>query len=645
MWQCAAVALLFGVHPLRVESVAWVAERKDVLSGLFFLLTLLAYVRYVAQPSNGRYLLTLALFALGLMSKPMLVTMPFVLLLLDWWPLERWFVRVRGVEQSRAKQLVWEKVPFFTLSAMSAVITIYAQSIGGAVKPLDQAGMADRVANAIVAYATYVWLMIWPVGLSCIYPFPGMNLWHNSEYFPKLLASMFALCVISLVVIWQRHIRKYLALGWMWYLGMLVPVIGVLAVGMQAYADRYTYLPTIGILIAVVWYIGEWIVDHPRRQIAGVVALVAILSTWMVLTWRQVEVWSSSRALFAHAIRVTPESGLAWSSLGLELAESGELEEALYYCERGVEVYSDEFTVMTLGTVLTKLGRLEEAAKMLEIVVARAPHNYGVHGQLAMVLKGLGQRDKALYHIEQAVILRPDVLEYRLFEADLLGTMKHYGFAQQKFEAIKERWPREAKGYVGAGSILVVQGNLPAAAEQFRRATELEPDVLTYRRLLIQTYLNLNEFEHAEAEANRYIEQAPQAFQGHLLLGLALDAQGKLQQALEEYRRALELNPDAHEAANNLAWALATHQDDAVRDGAEAVRLATRVCEATSYKKADALDTLAVALAETGEFDRAIETIEQAMALVADDEQADVELTELNERKALFEAGQPFRAP
>lgn len=643
VWQCAAVALLFGLHPLRVESVAWVAERKDVLSGLFFVLSLGAYAHYVARPGAIRYVAMCVLFALGLMSKPMLVTLPVVLLLLDWWPLRRFEQPAKKQKHGNAGRLIWEKIPLFCLSGLSAVVTIYVQQAGGAIKSMESVGLADRLANAIVSCATYLVQMVWPVGLTCFYPFPGTGLWQQPAFLGKTLASVLLLATISAVVYWPPRSRRYLATGWLWYLVMLLPVIGLVTVGDQAHADRYTYLPSIGILIGVVWLVGDLVANRPRAQQAAAGALMLLVAACFILTWRQVGVWRDNRALFSHAVQVAPHSAMGWSGLGLELSKAGDLEAALEACERGVQLRSDAYTRQCLAHVLDALDRDEEAAELYVSVIEVDPTSVKAHAALANVRAQQNRLDEAIEHVQRAVELAPGVIEYRLLEGQLLLQQGELEQAEQVFRAIQETWPLRAEGYFGQGLVARARGDWSAAAQQILWATELSPEQVEYRRALCEAYIAMGEGRLAVEQANWYVATKPEDPNAHLALGLSWATQGETERALAAYLEALRLEPDTHEAANNVAWILATSPDDALRDGAEAVRLAQRVCEATNNENVAALDTLAAAYAEAGQFEKASQTMERAIELAQQYGQSEAVLAEFAQRKSQFDAGQTYR--
>ncbi len=362
LWRSAFVAAVFAIHPLHVESVAWVAERKDVLSGVFFMLTLLAYFHYTRAPSNWRYLIVAFVFALGLMSKPMLVTLPFVLLLLDYWPLGRIKAQRPDIRRQLLK-LIAEKIPLVALSAVSGVITFLAQR--HAIGWTEQLPMLARINNAIVTYVIYVRQMFWPVNLAVFYPHPENRLppWEIA------LALAVLISITSAAVILRRK-APYFITGWFWYLGMLVPVIGLVQVGWQGHADRYTYLPQIGLYIAGSWALADLSVSwRPRRMVLGAAALFVIGAlSWSA--WIQASYWRDSETLFTHALAV----------------QKGRLEEAMVHYRKFLEIEPHNVEARNiLGTALIQQGHVKEAIQQWQEALAIEPENGNAASNLAWV--------------------------------------------------------------------------------------------------------------------------------------------------------------------------------------------------------------------------------------------------------------------
>jgi len=421
----ACVALVFGLHPLHVESVAWVSERKDVLSTLFWLLALIAYTAYARKGGMARYCLVAALLAAGLLAKQMPVTMPMLLLVLDWWPLER------GV------RLV-EKLPLLAISAMAAAAAIWAQRMGGAVSTLEQLPLGLRLENAAVSYVRYLGKMAWPVDLAVFYPMPphGIPVWQAA-------ASVAAIAAISAGAFAVRRRHPWLLAGWCWYVITLAPVIGIVQVGMQAMADRYTYVPMIGIAMAVVWEVGDrW----PRpAAVVGVAALAAMA----VLSWRQIAVWQDGVSLFTHAIAVTTDNFVAHDNLGVELDRRGRADEAL-------EQYRE--------TLRIKPGDRNGEANYAQASFAKGERLYSARHAaeaLAMFREGLRYRPRnAMAHSYVGLILT---------EQNQLGA------AAAEFRRAIEIDPRLTRAHLGLGAAMARAGDAAGARRSFQDAVRSDP--------------------------------------------------------------------------------------------------------------------------------------------------------------------------
>ena len=403
--RSAFVALAFGLHPVHIESVAWVAERKDVLSTFFWLLTLLAYTSYARGPGAVRYLKVVACFVAGLLSKPMLVTVPVLLLLLDWWPL--------GRKRSRAALIV-EKLPLMALAALSAAVTVWAQQRGGALIALDQIPLRLRLANSAVSYIRYIAKTVWPVDLAAFYPFPlnGIPVWATA-------GSLVALAAISWLTFRARKRRPWLAAGWCWYLLTLLPVIGIVQVGLQSMADRYLYVPMIGLLIAVAWQCGEFCAGSPLRTRIAAGAGALVLGTCAVLSWRQAHVWKDGLTLFTHTIQVTKDNYVAHDNLGVELDRLGRSEEALAEYREALRIkpghyYAEENLArasFAKGERLLQRGDLNGAIAALREGLQVRPHDVLALTSLGVALARSGQtaevQREALQAFDAALSLQP----------------------------------------------------------------------------------------------------------------------------------------------------------------------------------------------------------------------------------------------
>ena len=411
-WRSAFVAALFALHPLHVESVAWVAERKDVLSTLFFLLTLLAYARYVERPGSARYVPVFCLYALGLMAKPMLVTLPFVLLLLDYWPLGRLRTGQGGGEARdgahwHVRDILLEKVPFFLLSALFCGIAYVAQKSAEALLPLNDFSLLQRVANALTAYEGYLWKMLWPRHLAVLYPLP-----ENAPPFWHVVLAIFVLGVLSAVVVRHHRRHPYATMGWLWFLGTLVPVIGIVQVGFQAMADRYTYIPSIGLFVMISWSAAEFANRFRSGRIFVSAAAGLILILLSAATWRQLGYWHDSLTLFAHTLDVTHNNYIAHANMGDALDEKGRFEDAVFHYQEALRIKPrNAFVDEKLANELCKVGRLAEALAYYRKALELNPERAELHENLGVTLVQLGSIAEAEKHFREAIRLNPNFVD------------------------------------------------------------------------------------------------------------------------------------------------------------------------------------------------------------------------------------------
>jgi hypothetical protein len=393
IWKSSFVAALFALHPLHVESVAWVAERKDVLSALFWLVTLIFYSEYAARLKPKLYILSLFFFILGLMSKPMLVTMPFVMLLMDVWPLDRYAheEHEHGQRQifARALALVKEKIPFFACSIMSAVVTICAQNSSGAMKSFDELPFGPRIENALIAYVKYIGKTLWPHDLAVLYPISlPFPLW-------QVIGSLSVLLIISCATIWAGRGYPYLVAGWFWFLITLVPVIGFIQVGGQSMADRYTYIPAIGLFIMAAWGIPD--LARGLRHREGILALLAgaVIIAASALTWRQLGYWQDNISLFRHTLSVTADNSFINYNLGAALAEKGDLDAAIQEYQDAVRISPDFKEAHTnLGIALANKGSLDAAIKEFQEALRISPNETKVRDNLELALTQKRMQDE-----------------------------------------------------------------------------------------------------------------------------------------------------------------------------------------------------------------------------------------------------------
>jgi protein O-mannosyl-transferase len=423
LWPSAFTAAVFAVHPLRVESVAWVAERKDVLSGLFFMFTLGAYLAYVRRPfSLPRYMVVVALFVMGLMSKPMLVTLPLVLLLLDYWPMSR-------TQNTTLKRLVIEKIPLFLLSAISCVVTVIAQ--GEAIASEYQISLSYRIGNAAVSYIAYIGQFFYPANLAVLYPHPGtdLSIW-------QAVASLILLTVICAVVVISRKRFPFLPVGWFWYLVMLLPVIGLVQVGYQAMADRYTYLPQIGLCIALVWGVAQLCRSWPYRNWVCGIGSAIVLAVLIDASWKQTTFWRDSETLWNHTLSCTTNNALVHNNLGVTLMNQGRLQEAVEQFDKVLAIkpnYPEAHS--NLSIIMLETGRLNEAIEHGREAERLKPDHPKAHNTLGNVLLQAGRYDEAFKHFAQSVKLQPD---YFKGHSNMALALLHLGRPQEAIAACIE---------------------------------------------------------------------------------------------------------------------------------------------------------------------------------------------------------------
>jgi len=491
LWCSSLVAAMFALHPLHVESVAWVSERKDVLSTFFWMLVMWSYVRYVARPGGLRYLLVLLLFALGLMSKPMLVTLPCVLLLLDYWPLARFkdpnpsipralelglsrsfrssTCRSGGVAASPAFRLIWEKMPLLVLAAIVSVITIHVQRSEGGLwtsLPLDV-----KVANALVSYGHYLVKMFWPSGLAVIYPHTGMPpAW-------QVAGAGLMLAAATGGVAWKTTRHPYLAFGWLWYLGTLIPVIGLVQVGFQGMADRYTYIPLIGIFVMIAWAGADLVSGVRFRRIASAAIAMMILVILSLISWVQTGYWKNGIVLFRHALGVTSNNFVAHNQLGIDLYLTGRLDEAIEQYHEALSIDPDYFDAhYNLGMALAQQGKTDDAIKEYSKALSIDGNRADAHRLLGDVFAGEGRVDEAIKHYLEVLRIEPDNAVVCAYVGFMFRAMGRADEAIRFFRRAVRIEPDLAQVHNILGEVLVGEGRLEEAVWHFREALRIEPD-------------------------------------------------------------------------------------------------------------------------------------------------------------------------
>lgn len=584
LWQSAFIAALFALHPLHVESVAWTAERKDVLSTFFWMLTMIAYLRYVEQPAMKRFLPVILSFGLGLLAKPMLVTLPFVLLLMDYWPLHRiQFTESRDKIKSKSLkhwdlkankpvilQLVREKIPLFVLAVLSSVVTFIGQQRGGAVESLAASPIHIRIANALVSYLQYIGKTFWPSDLSVIYVHPGDSI---PKWQIMLACALLVGVSYGVARFWKRI--PYLVVGWLWYLGTLVPVIGIVQVGLQSMADRYMYVPMIGLSIMIAWGVSDLVSGWSPRRIALSIAAGAVLLGLSVRTWIQLTHWHDRVSLFENAINVTDNNWVAHLNLGLAFIDQGKNEEAIdQYTEvLRLKPYDIEGN-FNMGFAQARQGNIPEAVKYYSEAIRLKPNYVDAHNNLGVILAGQGKIAEAIAHYSEALRTRPDYSDAHNNIGSLLASEGKFDEAIEHFsEAIRIK-PDYMDARNNLKNALEHQGKSAEAVARLTNAMQSKKDEAG-------AHLNLGNLLAEQGKSNEamthYAEALridPKSADAHLNMGNLLAQQGKNNEAMDHYAQALRIKPDFADAHNNMANLLAmqgktaealTHYSEAIR--------------------------------------------------------------------------------
>jgi tetratricopeptide (TPR) repeat protein len=555
-WPSAVVAALFALHPLHVESVAWIAERKDVLSGFFWMLTLWAYLDYVGCACIRHYAILLAAYAAALLAKPMVVTLPFVLLLLDYWPLRRGTlpekVDLVGVtSRPPLRALLLEKLPLLAMAAAVSVVTYLVQQNSEAVISLSLSPFSDRLANVLKSYVVYPLTMLWPAGLAVFYPFDApLPAW-------QIVGSIVVLASVTAAVAWKGRVHPYLPVGWLWYVGTLIPVIGLVRAGLQARADRFTYVPSIGIFIMAAWGLPDLAAPWRHRQLICGVAAALVIAACATLTTFQLEHWRDGIALFQHALSVTRDNeiarrGLAGAYLGAGLHDEWARQVAEIKRVHLISEAADYRRILSrnpddadahyqLGRVLATQGDLSGAMAQYAAAIRPSPAAAPAHSNLGALLIAAGRPAEGLAHLEEAVRLQPDY----------------------------------ADAHFNLGTALLNAERLDAAEPHLRAALQLQPDYAEAHSNLGVLLLKRGRTAEAIAECVAALHERDDFPEAHTNLGMALAAEGRFPEAIAHYETAVRLKPDHAAAHRALGLALA-HTGDHGRAATEleaAVRL------------------------------------------------------------------------
>jgi tetratricopeptide (TPR) repeat protein len=575
LWQSAFVAALFALHPLHVESVAWVAERKDVLSTFFWILTMWVYLSYTARPGIVRYLSLLLCFALGLMAKPMLVTLPFVLLLLDYWPLGRLGLRKepretlnpppQGAQKRKEKgrtrtadaparpavsqwalirPLLVEKVPLFVLAGLSSIVTYIAQYYGGAMLAAERVPLASRLANASISYVIYIAKMFRPANLAVLYPYPErLPLWEAAGAFAILVA-------FTALAIKAAKKRAYATVGWFWYLGTLVPVIGIVQVGPQALADRYTYIPLIGLFIIIAWAVPDVLKTWSHRRVALTTLSILCLLSLFGVTWRQVAYWRDSITLYTHALEVTDRNSTIYCNRGTTYGDLGNYAKAVADLDRAIEInpqlvegYSNRGTIYNDHADFTKA--IADFNKALEIDPGYAPAYYN----RGAAYGNLGRNDLALSDFSKAIEIDPRYGDAYSNRGLIYSSLGDYAKALSDFNKAIEINPKLAEAYSGRGLAYGSLGDYAKALSDFSRAIEINPKLAKAYSGRGAAYGSFRNYTQAIADFSRAIEIDPRDVGAYVDRAAAYAILGKRGQAIADMRTAARLG---NEGARNF---------------------------------------------------------------------------------------------
>ncbi len=510
LWQSGIVAALFAIHPLHVESVAWVSERKDVLSTFFWMLTMGSYTWYVANPAVTRYLLVGLFFVLGLMSKPMLVTLPFVLLLLDFWPFYRFRFKDTdengGLQQKAiAVRLILEKIPLFVLSALSSTMTFYAQKHGGSVISLDVIPLKARIANALVAYVAYIGNMVYPAKLAALYPFYG-----DVPYW-KIAGACLLLVAVSLLAFRVIKRRPYVTVGWLWYVGTLVPVIGVVQVGTQSMADRYTYVPLIGLFIIVAWGIPELVAKWRFRNIWLATSAAVLVAILMAVTWKQVRYWKDGITLFEHTLEVTSNNWLAHNNLGHALFKKGRIDDAIEQYLKALHLKpGHEKAHNNLGNALEKKGLFEEAVEHYLFALRINPDYAEAYNNLGNALHKQGRIEEAIERYLTALQIKPDYSGAHYNLGNALAEMNRQNEAIAHYTNALKMDPKFTDAHINIGIVLEEQGKVAEAIDHYQKALTIEPMSPLILEKLARSFKKMKKYQKAIFFYNEILKVLPE---------------------------------------------------------------------------------------------------------------------------------------
>lgn len=556
VWRSAIVAFLFALHPAHVESVAWISERKDVLSTFFWFAALLAYAWYVRNPSRKRYALILCAFACGLLSKPMVVTLPFTLLLFDYWPLRRISFAWESREQWLSSQwkLFVEKWPLFLMTVLSSIITFFAQRAGNTVATLERLPLLGRLSNAAISCCRYVLLLFWPNPLTAYYYYAS----HNISVLATVLSIIALLLVTALC--WRfRKERPYCLIGWLWFLGTLTPVIGIIQVGEQSMAERYTYIPSIGILFAVVWLIGDAVANSPKLRTAVLLLAVAVIAACAVKTDAQVKVWKDTTALFTNVLEVDPRGELPNLSLGIAYMNHGKFAQAQEYYDRALNYKPSTYLALSYSAFCLMIScepdeprNLPLARQRLDQALLLNPASPDVLTNLALWSSMMGKPKDEENYCREALAVNPYFTAARLYLSDALQAQGKLDEALQANRQVLATEPDNTDALNNAGELLDRKGLSEDAVKAFQQSLAVKSAQALPHSRIGRIYMGEHRFSAAAEEFAQALRFEPANGNAHDDLGVALFQMGDYEKAAAHFGEAVRINPADAGARRNL---------------------------------------------------------------------------------------------
>ncbi len=552
LWKSGFIAMVFAVHPLHVESVVWIAERKDVLSAFFWLLTMGCYYHYAKRPGPLTYAMVLLFFILGLLSKPMIITLPFVLLLLDYWPLQRFqnHIETDGNIGKKWVYLVLEKIPFFLLVPVSGLLTFYAQHHGGVVKSLEAFPLNVRIANAIVSYAAYIGKMIYPVKMAFLYPHHGMpSLWN-------ILVALVLLAAMSIASMKYYKKYPYLIVGWLWYLGTLVPVIGIVQVGMQSMADRYTYIPSIGLTIMMAWGVPDIMTQWRHKKIWLGATTATAMAIFAVISWKQAGYWKNTRSMLEHTIQVTSNNYIALDNMAVEFLRKGQIDQAVDYHLRSQKIYPhNPYSHFSLGVAYFMQGKNQEAIQQYQEAIKLAPEYYQAYTNLGAAHFTIGNMQEAIANYLKAIKINPAYIDAYVNLGLAYDKSGQFDDAIVYYQKALHLDPANSNAHFMLAGVLEKIGNIDEAIKHYGEIVKLKPSRVDVQyRLGVALYKQgrISEAIQCYLEVLKKNPENPETLNS---LGSALYMQGRVDEAIEKYMHAVRIKPDYAEAHNNLGAA------------------------------------------------------------------------------------------